>query len=427
MHMGRDRLTRAGPEAFVPGLAVRQVGAVSARLVLRICNHAHIEWAYGARAAGEVAAEIQRRLTAAFPMAANIVIEPGGTFAVDLLLDQAGAEDAVEALLPSWLSTFCITMLGQPIATGEAEICAWLSADWTFAVGRNGRILPFAGPPVGEGPDAAAIYRSDMALFAKLVPLLGGDVPEAASRNAQGLVLHWQPVVGGNGRVLYHEALCRPCDGDDDGSVRSPEGLLLALERLGFVCLLDRYVVSSVIDELEDAPGVALAANVSAQSLSCTQSWGDVLDRLERRPDIARRLVWEITETALVADMNRASAFVAAVKALGCRIAIDDFGVGFASIRQLLVFAPEIIKIDRLFLDRAVLSPRDASIFLQMVELARSFGAEVVVEGIETRAQAELVEAAGPVWQQGYLHAVPSLTRLWRQGWGSGDRLEAPR
>ncbi|WP_322963861.1 EAL domain-containing protein [Sphingomonas fuzhouensis] len=393
---------------------------------LRICNFHHIDRAYGWTVAAAVATEVRRRLVEALPATSHVMSGGADTLLAGIShgVGQDAEGEAAEALFPIWLASFCSATLGRPITTEAGPLGVWLSGDWAVGGREGGRIFPFGGPSIGNEADAAALYRADMALAVEVLPMLLAPRDGGATESGRSLVLYWQPVIDGSGSdaVLYHEALCRLCD--PDGATGSPEPLLLALERLGFVCALDRYVVSSVIDELEAAPGVTLAANVSAQSLSCTQSWSEILERLGRRPDIARRLVWEITETALVADMNRAVAFVSLVKSLGCRIAIDDFGVGFASIRQLLIFSPDIIKIDRLFLDRATLSARDAGIFRQLVELARSFGAEVVAEGIETAAQADFVRSSGVSWQQGYLHAKPSLTRLWRQGWTAGS--EAP-
>ncbi|MET3438037.1 EAL domain-containing protein [Sphingomonas sp. 1185] len=385
------------------------------RLSLSICNYAHIGRAYGSVVADMVVEEIRGRLVDVLPTGGLVRAAGPETLFVTMSDEGCGVGGVVAEFLPRWVASFCSATLVRPVSTEAGALCVWLSGEGALGSDEGERIFPFCGPPIGSEPDAAALYRADMALAAEVLPLLLAPQAGPAPKGDRSLVLYWQPVVGAQGGVLYHEALSRPCG--PDGAVQSPEPLLLALERLGFACLLDRHVVSAVIDELEAAPGVVLAANVSAQSLSCTYMWSEVLERLERRPDVARRLVWEITETALVADMNRAVAFVARVRALGCRIAVDDFGVGFTSIRQLIIFSPDIIKIDRLFLDRAVLGPRDAAIFRQLVELARSFGAEVVAEGIETRAQAEIVEAAGAVWQQGYLHAMPSLTRLWRQGW----------
>lgn len=410
MQFGRGIMSFGGATAFTPGLLVRSHEASSFRLQIRIANDAHIRRAWGAATAELVVAELRQRLVDALPGGSRVQGEGGGVLVVDLHSDGLPDDRVIEAMLPLWLGDLCAATLLDPIETGVGAIGVWLSAQWSVDGQSRGAICPFHGAPLAEGREAEAAYRADMARVVAFLPLLAGG----NDRGGPGFVLHWQPVVNLSGGVLFHEALCRPWG--DDGAVEAPEPLLLALERLGFVCLLDRAVVSTVIDELDRAPDVVLAVNVSAQSLSCTASWSGICDRLSRRPDLGKRLVWEITETALASDMAQATAFIAAIKALGCRVAVDDFGVGFASIRQLLVFSPDIIKIDRLFLEQAMTGGRDAVIFRQMVELARSFGAEVVAEGIETLAHAELVAAAGGVWQQGYFHARPSLTRLWGEG-----------
>jgi len=395
--------------AFTPGLLVRRQGTASLALRVQIANDPHIRRAWGSVIAEKVTAEVRRRLLAALPAGCRVLCEGGGGLAVDFYLGGWPDDGVVDAMLPIWLGHLCAATLLDPVPTDDGFVCVWLSVDWSLEGQARARICPFQGAPMGDGRDAEALYRADMQRVVAFLPSLMRSNDPAEP----GFSLHWQPVVDRSGGILFHEALCRPCD--NDGATQSPEPLLLALERLGFVLLLDQAVVSAVIGELEGNAEVSLAVNVSAQSLACASSWSEVCDRLTRRPNVARRLVWEITETALASDMDQAAAFIAVIKDLGCRVAVDDFGVGFASIWQLLVFSPDIIKIDRLFLERAMLRERDAVIFRQMVELARSFGAEVVVEGVETRAQADLVDAAGAEWQQGYFHAKPSPIMPWRQ------------
>lgn len=409
MQFGRGLMPYGAAVAFTPGLVVRPHGTASLGLRVQIANDAHIRRAWGPAIAEKIAAEMRRRLMAVLPGGCRVLCEGGGGLAVDFHLGEWPDDGVVDAMLPTWLGHLCAATLLDPVATDAGLICVWLSVDWSLEGQARARICPFQGAPMADGRDAEALYRADMQRVVAFLPSLmrSDDSVEAA------FALHWQPVVDRSGGILFHEALCRPCD--DDGAIQPPEPLLLALERLGFVSLLDQAVVSAVIDELEAVAEVSLAVNVSAQSLACAGSCSELCERLIRRPDVARRLVWEITETALASDMDQATAFIAVIKDMGCRVAVDDFGVGFASIRQLLIFSPDIIKIDRLFLERATQGGRDAVIFRQMVELARSFGAEVVVEGIETRAQADLVDAAGAVWQQGYFHARPSSAMPWRR------------
>lgn len=412
MQTGWQNIVRAMARTFGPGLSVRHASADPIRLTVRICNHAHISHAYGEDVAEDVVAEVARRLGQALPSSARIAQRPNGVLAATFGDDLEFGDDVVVALILAWFPTFCSGMMRRPVKTDAGQLCVWLSGDWDVSTVRNGRLFAFGGLPVEESIEAAAHYRDDMALAAEVLPLL---LPEAAVKikDRRGLSLHWQPIVkNGPGSTLYYESLLRHCG--RDGAFQSPEAFICALERLGFACLVDRYVASAVLDELETTPDVTLAINVSARSLACDHWWGEIDARLRRRPDVAQRLVWEITETSHVVDLEPAVALIETFKSRGCKVAIDDFGVGFASIQQLRLFSPDIIKIDKLYLSRAMETKQDDAIFRRIVGLAKSFGAEVVVEGVETPMQAELVRATEAEWQQGYLVGVPSADRPWR-------------
>ncbi|MEH3104248.1 MAG: EAL domain-containing protein [Sphingomonas phyllosphaerae] len=412
MEVGWQNMVRAMARTFGPGLSVRHANATPIRLTLRICNYAHIAHAYGEDVAEDVVAELSRRLGLALPSSARIAQRPNGILLATLGDDLELADDVIAALILAWFPTFCSAVMGSPVETRAGRLCVWLSGDWDVSTCQNGRLFAFGGHPVEDSIEAAAHYRADMELAADLMPLL---LPDATvkMKDGRGLFLYWQPIVdSGPGSTLYYESLLRPCG--RDGAFQSSETLMRALERLGFACLLDRYVASAVLDELEATPDVTLAINVSAQSLACDHWWGEIDARLRRRPDVARRLVWEITETTHVFDLAPAVALIETFKSRGCKVALDDFGVGFASIQQLRLFSPDIIKIDKLYLGRAMETQQDGTIFRRIVGLARSFGAEVVVEGVETPMQAELVRTTEANWQQGFLVGVPSAERPWR-------------
>src|SRR5690606_435567 len=101
------------------------------------------------------------------------------------------------------------------------------------------------------------------------------------------------------------------------------------------------------------------------------------------------------------------------MRSLGCRIAMDDFGVGFASMRRLLALSPDIVKIDSLFVRRAPQSQRNKQILAHMIGLARAIAPCVIVEGIETKDQFWLAEKLGVEWAQGTLTGGPSAIRSW--------------
>ena len=260
----------------------------------------------------------------------------------------------------------------------------------------------FDGAAPGVTPDWAARYRADMAQASWLFSAM-------ASRR---LLLAWQSVRSGEDydAVLYHECLLRVLDG---GHQKSAGPAIAALERLGLVDVIDQYVVTRVIEELRRDPDVCLGVNISAHSARPGGWWVDFEDQLRKQPDVARRLVVEITETASFPDIGQASIFTCRLRKLGVRIALDDFGVGHASLRSLLAIQPDIIKIDAFFMRLAAGSDRGRKGLAHLIGLAASFVPDVIVEGVEPASDSELVRAAGAAWQQGYHIGYPSVVRPW--------------
>ncbi len=164
-------------------------------------------------------------------------------------------------------------------------------------------------------------------------------------------VLHYQPIMSLEDRsVSHYEALVRLAD-EPGGGLVAPGRFLPAAERYGLIREIDRMVLSKVIALLGDRSpagehGVRIAINCS--SLSITD--GEMLDQIERALALAGvdpgQLVIEVTETAAISDMARARDFCAGVQALGCAVALDDFGAGFGSFQYLKHLPFEYLKID---------------------------------------------------------------------------------
>lgn len=277
---------------------------------------------------------------------------------------------------------------------------------------------PIPGAPMSGSSDAlsgrgtqafpddawAKRYREDMALAVTLFEAM----------RAGRLLMAWQPVrnaeCGSN--LLYHEALLRllrPDATDIETMVVGVSDSIEALERLGLVRALDLYVVTRVIDELRRDPARRIGANISAQSLVEDGWWTGILSTLEAAPELARRLVFEITETACSTFPIAAANFVSRLQCLGCTVAIDDFGTGFASIRSILALRPDIVKIDKLFIRLAGDGDARRDFLGHLIGLAGALGADVVVEGIESEAQSIAARRLGADWLQGYHLGAPSL------------------
>lgn len=217
--------------------------------------------------------------------------------------------------------------------------------------------------------------------------------------------LAFQPVVAAHApaTVLFHEGLLR---------YRGPSldfNVFAVLERRGAIGHLDRCVVNSVINVLERHPDLRLACNISAQSTRMDRAWDALWKRLADRPEVARRLVVEITESSQPPDVAQAIEFVATLQKLQCAVAIDDFGAGFATLEFVRAVRPDILKIDRGYLHRARQEPDSAQAFMHLLKLCQALAPCVVVEGVENEADHHRAVQAGAEWLQGFLFGTPQL------------------
>ncbi|MBX8476303.1 EAL domain-containing protein [Pseudomonas cichorii] len=223
------------------------------------------------------------------------------------------------------------------------------------------------------------------------------------------LLMAFQPVVAlpALGHILYHEALLR-----HSSAFRQPFAPFARLEKLGMMLRLDLSVMSTVIQRLRLHPDLSLSCNISAQSAILAEGWQPLLQQLLEEPEVACRLVIEITESAATPDIPMAVDFVNAMRATGCRVAVDDFGSGYSTLEFILQSRPDIIKIDQGYMKRARTNPLGRTTLSHLLPLCKSLAPCVIVEGIETRADSEMVNDLGGEWGQGYLLGRPSLETL---------------
>jgi len=138
-----------------------------------------------------------------------------------------------------------------------------------------------------------------------------------------------------------------------------------------------------------------------------------MLAMLRGKPEIAGRLIVEITETAALHDIEESARFVTALRDIGCRVAVDDFGAGFTSFRHLRALTADIVKIDGSFV-RNLSDNVDNQLFIRnLLGLADAFGLETVAECVETADDAAFLVGEGVQYLQGYYFGRPSLERPW--------------
>jgi EAL domain-containing protein (putative c-di-GMP-specific phosphodiesterase class I) len=150
-----------------------------------------------------------------------------------------------------------------------------------------------------------------------------------------------------------------------------------------------------------------VTVNLSARHIRDHRVVEHVVDALKRSHLAPAALVLELTETALLEDLDRTRVTLAALKALGIRLAVDDFGTGYSSLSYLSSFPLDVIKIDKSFVDQLTLTATGEAMVRAVVDLGRALGLQAVAEGIEHGDQVLALERLGCDLAQGYLFAKP--------------------
>ncbi len=237
------------------------------------------------------------------------------------------------------------------------------------------------------------------------------------------VVFAFQPVVAAaTGKVDHYECLLR---------MRTPDGRIIAagefvpvIEQLGFIRLIDRYVLDKALAELAAHPTVKLGFNISGLTAADRPWLRALISQVRNRPEIASRVIVEITETAALYDIEESARFVSALRHAGCHVALDDFGAGHTSLRHLQSLAVDTVKIDGSFIHNLASSP-DAQVFLRhLLGLARGFGFQTVAECVATAEDAAILRQEGVGFLQGYYFGRPSLERPWLAS-ASADTVDA--
>jgi len=225
------------------------------------------------------------------------------------------------------------------------------------------------------------------------------------------LVLFSQPVVRmADMRTVHYEVLSRVRD--ESGSMLLPSQFIEYAEALGMVQEIDLRVVGRVL-EYVSAPErkeqkMRYSVNLSRVSIS-DPHWVRKFAKMITATDCGRnQLVFEITETAAMSDVDVTQQFIREVKQLGCRFALDDFGAGFSSFYYLKRFDADYLKIDGAFV-RGLLTDEGNRIFVKaLCEVAHGLKKQVIAEWVEDREVMKALTDIGTEYGQGYLFHRPA-------------------
>jgi len=230
--------------------------------------------------------------------------------------------------------------------------------------------------------------------------------------NDRRIVAAFEPVVEARSRQpAFYECLVRMEQGD--GQVLLAPDIVPVAERLGLIRLVDRRVLELVVAELIASPTVQLSLNISPET-TMDPDWSASIESVMRsHPGVAERLIVEITETVAIQDIDDIRGFVTRLKNFGSRIAIDDFGAGYTSFRNLRKLGVDIVKIDGAFVQNIARSADDRAFVQTLIDLARRLGIKTVAEWVQDEESAVMLREWGCDYIQGRLLGLASPQRPW--------------
>lgn len=239
-------------------------------------------------------------------------------------------------------------------------------------------------------------------------------VVRAALSDRARLTMHYQPIINlSSGSVSHFEALLRV---HDDSGKPCPAGeLVKTCEVFGLIGSVDRAVVCACLAGIGNVPdGAGVAINLSGKSIGDPDLLQLIENEIGARAIDPARIIFELTETAAFHNLDEVRHFVRRIKNLGCRFALDDFGVGFSSFYYIREFEFDYLKLDGSFIVNLRTNPSDQVFVRAMVEISRVFGLAVIAEWVEDRETAEMLHGFGVDFGQGYhfgaARPLPALT-----------------
>jgi diguanylate cyclase (GGDEF)-like protein len=285
-------------------------------------------------------------------------------------------------------------------SVGIAMTSAGVSADTLL---KNADMALYRAKADGRG--TFCFFRDEMAQTVEARRILELDLRKALAN--EEFELFYQPLVNlKSGKIATCEALLR-WNHPVRGTV-SPIDIIPVAEDMGLIVDLGRWILRKACMECMKWPeAVSVAVNFSPQQFHQRDVLSEVRYALEVSGLPAHRLEIEITESSLLRNTQLTHDVLSQLHSLGVRISLDDFGTGYSSLSYLHNFPLQKVKIDRSFLE-GIDTDRPLTLLRGVARLSADLGMSVVVEGVETNEQLELISADGAVTEaQGYLFSRP--------------------
>ena len=343
--------------------------------------------------------------------ATDVVARLGGDeFAV--LLSAVGAQEArsaAEHLLAEIRSTPALYG-GKPFrATASIGVATFESDDATAGeVLVNADLAMYAAKTSGR--DRVVIYTPSEARKARAMAKLTWSQRIQDALNRDRFVLHLQPILElSTGQIQHGELLLRMKG--DRGKLIAPGAFLPAAERFGLIHAIDRWVVQRAIqlmsDTIESGPRVGI--NLSGESIVGDPLLLEMIEQeLDRSSVDPSKLIFEVTETAAIANMPEATQFARGLTSLGCSLALDDFGTGFGSFYYLKHLPVSYVKLDGEFIQNLPRSEVDEHMVKAIVGVSQALGIKTVAESVADEETIGLLHKHHVDYAQGYYVGKPA-------------------
>ncbi|MBR0567883.1 EAL domain-containing protein [Azoarcus sp. L1K30] len=389
---------------------VRRSGMMMAALFMDIDRFKNINDSLGHPVGDELLIEIAQRLRGRM-RAEDTLARLGGDEFVILLDRIQRAEDVAN------FAQEVIDLMNQPyhLSSGQ-EVFVGASIGISLFPHDNDdhrQLIRNADAALYEAKAAGRnVYRFyTEALTAAAQERLALEVALRRALERDELVLHYQPVIAvASGHTIGVEALVRWRQ--SSGELTSPQRFIPVAEETGLIVPLGAWVMEQACRQgrawLDAGDVLSVAVNLSSRQFADGALVDMVRGVLDRTGFPAPLLTLELTESAVMAQPDRAVDVLKALKAIGVKFSIDDFGTGYSSLAYLKRFPVDALKIDRSFVADIVRDESDRMIVSTIVAMAHQLRLDVIAEGVETAEQLALLSALGCAACQGYLfgHAV---------------------
>lgn len=302
---------------------------------------------------------------------------------------------------------------------GELES---LHPDWKMI----GAVVPLVAPGETHPSPSSVLRRANEACagirqqaglelggLAAIVP--AATLPDALPLSS--LYLRCQKIQPCLGDAPAHYEILLGLD-DSLSPQHSTQSFVVMVEQSGRSHELDAWVLQKVLDWMHGHADMlselsGLSINLSGNSLVDADHVGAMLELLGRHPDLARKIILEVTETAAISNLDTAVRALRKLRQLGCRIALDDFGSGYSSYAYLRRLPLDYLKIDGAYIRNILTDKTDQALTVSMVDVAHALGIKVIAEYVDSEAAFAWLKDAGVDYVQGYwVHAPQRLDAL---------------